>query len=85
MNIKILGPGCAKCHKLEAVTREAVNELGLDAEVEYIKDMARILEYPIIMTPGLVINERVVLSGQVPSKEKVKEMIKAAARQEGGS
>ena len=85
MNIKILGPGCAKCHKLEMITREAVKELGLDAEVEDIKDMAKILEYPIIMTPGLVINERVVLSGQVPSKEKVKEMIKAAVGKEGGS
>ena len=71
MNIKVLGPGCAKCHSLDKMVREVVKELEIDAQVEYIQDMAKILEYPILITPGLVINEKVVCSGSVPSKEEV--------------
>jgi small redox-active disulfide protein 2 len=75
MNIKVLGPGCAKCHSLDKLVREVVKELDIKAEVEYIQDMAKILEYPILITPGLVINEEVVCSGSVPSKEEVKKYI----------
>ena len=85
MKIKILGPGCTKCHKLEALTRQVVAELNIDAQMEHITDITRILEYPIIMTPGLVINEELVISGQVPSKEKVIRLIKEAAEKEKGS
>jgi small redox-active disulfide protein 2 len=75
MNIKILGTGCAKCHELEKTVREVVAELKLDATVEEVKDFKKILEYPILTTPGLVINEKVVSSGQVPKKEDVKKLI----------
>ena len=82
MNIKILGTGCAKCHKLAQVVREVVEEIKLEAEVEEVSDITRMLEYPILTTPGLVINEKVVLSGQVPSKEKLIELFKNAAEKE---
>ena len=69
MNIKILGPGCAKCHELDKRTREIVNELGLDADVEYVKDLNEIIKYGILTTPGLVVNGKVVCSGHAPSKD----------------
>lgn len=75
MNIKVLGPGCAKCHSLDKLVREVVKELNIDAQVEYVQDMGKILEYPILITPGLVINEEVKCSGSVPSKEEVKQFI----------
>lgn len=82
MNIKILGTGCARCHKLAQIVREVVDELKLEAGVEEVDDITKILEYPILTTPGLVINGKVVLSGQVPSKEKLIELLKNAAEKE---
>jgi len=78
MNIKVLGPGCAKCHKLDQLVREVISELDIDASVEYIKDMGKIMEYPILTTPGLVIDEKVVCAGRVPSKQEIIEMIEKA-------
>lgn len=75
MNIKVLGPGCAKCHSLDKTVREVVDSLKLDADVEYITDMKKIMEYHIMATPGLVINEKVVLSGKVPSKAEAEQLI----------
>jgi len=75
MNIKILGPGCARCHALEKTVREVVSELQINAAVEEIKDMKKMLEYPILTTPGLVINEQVVSSGQVLGKNEVTQLI----------
>jgi len=83
MNIKVLGPGCAKCHQLEQTTREVIQELGADAEIEYVKDIKKIMEYPILTTPGLVIDEKLVVSGRVPSKAEVTTFITTAmARKE---
>jgi len=76
MNIKILGTGCAKCHSLEKIVKEVVAELHLDATVEEIKDMKQILNYKILMTPGLVIDEKVVISGKVPSKAEMERILK---------
>ena len=75
MEIKILGPGCPKCKTLEKVTREAVIETGINATIEKVEDIVKIMEYRIMHTPGLVINGKVVLSGQVPSINQVKEIL----------
>ncbi|MDQ0375624.1 thioredoxin family protein [Cellulomonas humilata] len=77
MKIKILGPGCANCVNLERVTREAVASLGLDAEIEKVTDFPTILGYGVMTTPGLVVDERVVLSGRVPTAAHVKELLTA--------
>jgi small redox-active disulfide protein 2 len=79
MNIKILGPGCAKCHELDKRTREVVQELGLDASVEYIQDLNRIIEYGILTTPGLVVNGKMICSGHVPSKDEITRLLTSSA------
>jgi len=75
MEIKILGTGCPKCKTLEKVTREAVAESGIDATIDKVEDILKIMEYRVMHTPGLVINGKVVLSGQVPSMNQVKEIL----------
>ncbi len=82
MNIKILGPGCTRCQQLEKTTKEVVKELGIDAEVEEVKDVNKIMEYPILTTPGLVINEQVVCAGRVPTKDEVTQFIANAIAKE---
>ncbi|MDD2251965.1 MAG: thioredoxin family protein [Dehalococcoidales bacterium] len=78
MDIKILGPGCAKCHKLDKLVREVVDEMGISAKIEYIQDMGKIMDYPILTTPGLVINEEVVCAGKVPARQEIAEMLSKA-------
>lgn len=75
MNIKVLGPGCPKCKTLEKITRDAVAEAGIDATIEKVEDIVKIMEYRVMHTPVLVVNEKVVLSGQVPSVKQVKELL----------
>lgn len=75
MNIKVLGTGCARCKSLEKITRKAVEELNLDAHVEKVEDIQKIMEYAVMRTPALVINETVVLSGQVPKLSALKELL----------
>ncbi|RAL68812.1 redox-active disulfide protein 2 [Dehalococcoides mccartyi] len=78
MEIKVLGPGCAKCQQLEKTVKEVVKELGIDVKVEDIKDIKQIMQYPILSTPGLVIDEKLVVSGRVPSKAEVTTFITTA-------
>ena len=78
MKIKVLGPGCARCQQLNQITGEVVKELGISAEIEYVKDIKKIMEYPILTTPGLVIDEKLVCSGRVPSKDEVTKYIASA-------
>jgi small redox-active disulfide protein 2 len=78
MKIKVLGPGCPRCHQLEQTTKEVIKELGIDAEIEHVNDIKKIMEYPILTTPGLVIDEKLVVSGRVPSKAEVTTFITTA-------
>ncbi len=82
MKIKILGPGCARCDQLEKITKEVVKELGIDASLEHVKDVKKIMEYPILHTPGLVLNEELVCSGRVPTKAEVTTFITTALAKE---
>jgi len=75
MKIKILGTGCAKCQQVEQITRQIVKELAIDATIEEIKDMKKIMEYPILTTPGLVVNEELVCSGHIPTKSELTQFI----------
>lgn len=76
MNIKILGTGCLKCKKLEENARTAVAELGLEASFEKVTDLDKIMDYGVMMTPGLVIDETVVSSGKLLSASDIKTLIK---------
>ena len=78
LNIKILGKGCANCQRLEALAHQAVETLGLEAEFEKVTDMAEIMTYPILSTPGLVINGKVVSSGRIPSLSEIEAWLKQA-------
>ncbi len=78
MEIKVLGPGCNKCHTLDKLVREAVQEMHVDANIEYVQDMIKIIDYNIMSTPALMINDVVKCSGRVPDKNEVKAMISAA-------
>ena len=71
LTIKILGPGCANCKKLEAVAREAVAATHAQADIVKVTDMKDILSYDILHTPGLVINEKVVSSARIPTVAEV--------------
>ncbi|MFC2099053.1 thioredoxin family protein [Bacteroidota bacterium] len=75
MEIKILGTGCARCKSLEKLTRKAVDELNIGASVEKVEDIQKIMEYAVMLTPALVIDEIVVLTGQVPKIAELKELI----------
>jgi small redox-active disulfide protein 2 len=80
MEIKVLGPGCANCHKMEEMAKAAVNELGIEAKIEKITDIAQIAMHAILSTPGLIVNGKIKHSGKpLPSLEKVKELIKGEA------
>ncbi|MCK5137613.1 MAG: TM0996/MTH895 family glutaredoxin-like protein [Bacteroidales bacterium] len=75
MEIKVLGTGCARCKSLEKVTTKAVNELNLDATIEKVEDIQKIMEFAVMRTPALVINGKVVITGQVPEISEVKEIL----------
>ncbi|MDD8017060.1 MAG: thioredoxin family protein [Bacteroidota bacterium] len=77
MIIKVLGPGCMNCKTLERRTSEAIQVLHLDATIEKIEDFEKIASYGIMRTPGLVIDEKLVLAGSVPTVETLKEIILA--------
>ncbi|MBZ4663187.1 MAG: redox-active disulfide protein 2 [Caloramator sp.] len=76
MQIKILGSGCANCKKLEANAREAIKELGVEAEVIKVEDFKDIMKYGVMRTPAIVINEKVKMFGKVCTVEEIKNYIK---------
>lgn len=79
MIIKILGPGCANCAKLENATREAVAALGLDATFEKVTDYPTMMSYNVMRTPALVVDDKVLLSGRVPTTAQVSEILSPLA------
>jgi small redox-active disulfide protein 2 len=71
VNIKVLGSGCANCKRLEANARKVVETLGIEAEIEKVTNMDEIMKWPILSTPGLVINDQVMSSGRIPSENEI--------------
>ena len=75
MEIKILGSGCAKCKTLEKLTREVVDQNGIDATITKVEDIMEIMKYGIMSTPALVVNEKVDIKGRVPSSDEIKKIL----------
>jgi small redox-active disulfide protein 2 len=75
MNIKILGPGCTKCHQVEKIVKEAVAEAGAVAEIEHVTDFKKIAAYGVFGTPAVVIDGEVKSVGKIPKKEEVRTWI----------
>jgi len=74
MEIKVLGPGCANCQRLEEMTRDAVGDLGIDASIEKVTDSLEIAGYGVMSTPALVVDGQVVLTG-LPTTEKLRSVL----------
>ncbi len=75
MTVKILGTGCPKCKKLEAAARQAIDETGVNATLEKLTDLDQIMDYGIMITPALVIDEKVVSSGKLLSVSDIKALL----------
>jgi len=75
MEIKILGPGCPKCKTLEKLTRDVIEQNRIDATISKVEDIVAIMNYGVMSTPALVINEKVVLKGRVPSADELKKLL----------
>lgn len=75
MDIKVLGTGCAKCKSLEKAVREVVDQNALTATVTKVEDIVEIMKYKVMATPALVIDEKVVLKGRVPSNSELKDIL----------
>jgi len=77
MKVEILGTGCAKCEKLEKMAKDAVKELGIDAQVKKVQDIREIMAYGVMSTPALAIDGKVKVTGKIPSMDEIKNWIKA--------
>ena len=75
VEIKVLGPGCANCKRLEQITRKVVDSLAADANIEKVTDYQEIVKLGVMATPGLVVNGEVVSSGRIPSETEVTDWI----------
>ena len=75
MEIKVLGTGCPKCKTLEKITIETVEKLGIDAQITKVEEIVDIMNYGIMRTPALVINEKVVFSGRIPTEEELTKIL----------
>lgn len=75
MEIKILGTGCAKCKTLEKMTRDVVEQNGINAKITKVEDIVDIMKYNVMATPALVVNEKVEIKGRVPSADEIKQVL----------
>jgi small redox-active disulfide protein 2 len=75
MNIQVLGTGCPKCKALEKITREVVEQAGIDATITKVEDIMEIMKFNVMTTPALVVDGKVVLKGRVPSGEELKQLL----------
>jgi small redox-active disulfide protein 2 len=75
MDIKILGTGCAKCKALEEITRKVVKENGIDANITKVEDIVEIMKFNIMTTPALVVNDKVVSKGRIPSADEIRQFL----------
>ncbi len=75
VNIKVLGSGCANCKRVEAMARKVVDKLGIEAEIEKVTEIDEIMKWPILSTPGLVINDKLVSAGRIPSESEITEWL----------
>lgn len=75
MNIKILGTGCSNCKRLEANTKAAIEELGIEATIEKVTDIKQIMKYGVMSTPALVVDEKIKVMGKVPSSQDIKKFL----------
>ena len=75
MNIKVIGSGCDKCDKVYALVQEVLEELALEAEIEKVEDLIEIVKLGVMSAPSIMIDGKVVISGQVPTKEKIKKIL----------
>ena len=75
MEIKVLGSGCSRCHKALEVVEKVVKESGVDAQVEYVTDIMKVMEYNIMATPAVVVDGVVKIKGTVPSEADVKKLL----------
>lgn len=78
LNIKVLGSGCANCHKVEELAKQAVAQLALEAKVELVSDVSEMMRYGVMSTPAIVINDKLVSSGRVPALSQITTLITSA-------
>jgi small redox-active disulfide protein 2 len=83
MQVKILGPGCKKCETLEARTRDALRELDVTADIDKVTDVGEIAGYGVMKTPGLVVDDVVVVSGRVPTVRALSDLLAEASTSTG--
>jgi small redox-active disulfide protein 2 len=76
VTIKVLGSGCANCKRLEALSLKVAKDLGIEAEVVKVTDYSEIMKYPIMSTPGLVVDEKLVSAGRIPNEAEIASWLK---------
>ncbi len=82
VSVKVLGAGCPNCRRLEATVHRVVQAQGIEAQVEKVSDLAEIMKYNILATPGLVINEKLVAAGRIPADKDIAGWLAQAAGQQ---